>query len=270
MDTSEPPDAFAATLESLFAAWETKAAALEQQAGLVLRAAKQLRRVAREGIVAGAPAAQTALRDSAARFSDMVTHDSEMPAIDVAAAFEDGSYLKELSSAASAVNVTLVQRDGRLTAFPEELRLEPRVPAVRIGRNLERGIRPSTIAAKLKAARGRPHRFAARSFLDRLLRGYTVLAPDWRAGEGPLIALSVLHDVLTLLPAAAADYPLGSFQMDLLHLDREPDARSTRNHRFELGGSTGTKGAKRLTVFDEDGAAHHYFAIRFATVDDNA
>jgi hypothetical protein len=58
--------------------------------------------------------------------------------------------------------------------------------------------------------------------------------------------------------------------MDLLHLDREPDARSSRNHRFELGGSTGTKGAKRLTVFDEDGAAHHYFAIRFATVDEDA
>jgi hypothetical protein len=48
-----------------------------------------------------------------------------------------------------------------------------------------------------------------------------------------------------------------------LGLDRAPDARSGRGHRFELGGSTGTKGAKRLTVFDEAGAQHDYFAIRF-------
>ena len=29
-----------------------------------------------------------------------------------------------------------------------------------------------------------------RQFLDRLLRAYTVLAPDWRTGEGPLVALA--------------------------------------------------------------------------------
>ena len=90
-----------------------------------------------------------------------------------------------------------------------------------------------------------------------------MLAPDWRSGEGPLVALAALHDVLTLLPAAAADYPMEEFLVDLLRLDREPDARSGRGHRFELGGSTGTKGAKRLTVFDETGAQHDYYAVRF-------
>ncbi len=60
------------------------------------------------------------------------------------------------------------------------------------------------------------------------------------------------------------------FLVDLLRLDREPDARSSRGQRFQLGGSTGTKGAKRLTVFDETGAQHDYFAVRFATDPPNA
>jgi len=119
------------------------------------------------------------------------------------------------------------------------------------------------LARQLKAIQQRPGRFNARSFLDRLLRAYAVVAPDWRSGEGPLIALASLHDVLTLLPAAAAEYPMEEFLVDLLRLDREPDARSGRGHRFELGGSTGTKGAKRLTVFDETGVQHDYYAVRF-------
>jgi hypothetical protein len=93
-------------------------------------------------------------------------------------------------------------------------------------------------------------------------------APDWqpnRSGDGPLVPLADLHDLLTLLPAAAADYPLEEFLLDLLRLDRQPDARTGRGHRFELGGSTGTKGAKRLSAFDETGAQHDYYAIRFGS-----
>ena len=51
--------------------------------------------------------------------------------------------------------------------------------------------------------------------------------------------------------------------LDLLRLDRQPDARTGRGQRFELGGSTGTKGAKRLSAYDETGAQHDYYAIRF-------
>lgn len=252
-----------ASLESTLDAWETRLARLEQQAALVSRAAKTLRKAAREGMLAGAPATLAALREAAAKLADMTGADAGLPPIDIAAAFEDGSFLEELSQAAAAASVTLVRRDGRVTAYPVILRLEGRNQGIRIGRQLERRLRPSVIARQLKAIQQRPNRFVARVFLDRLLRAYTVLAPDWRTGEGPSVALIVLHEVLTLLPAAAADYPLDEFLVDLLRLDREPDARTGKGHRFELGGSTGTKGAKRLTVYDETGAQHDYFAIRF-------
>jgi hypothetical protein len=263
MDTSDAGSETAKSLEVTFETWEASLARLEQQAAHVLRAAKQLRHAARDGALATAGAARTALRDSAAKLTETIARDAEGPAIDIPAVFENGSFLTELSAAASAAGVTLVQRDGRLTAFPVVLRLEPRSSGIRIGRKLERRLRPSVLAGQLKALRERAGRFNARSFLDRLLRGYAILAPGWRSGEGPLIPLASLYDVLTLLPAAAADYPTEEFLVDLLRLDREPDARSGRGHRFELGGSTGTKGAKRLTVYDEAGAQHDYFAVRF-------
>jgi len=270
MDTPDTGTDTAVSFEATLDRWESNLARVEQQAAQVLRAAKQLRKAAQDGALAGAGAAQATLKDSAARLIETIERETELPELDVAAAFEDGSFLAELAVAAAAANVTLVQRDGRVTAYPVVLRLEPRHLGIRIGRKLERRLRPTVLARQLKAIQQQSGRFNARSFLDRLLRAYVVLAPDWRTGEGPLVSLAALHDVLTLLPAAAADYPMEEFLVDLLRLDREPDARSSRAHRFELGGSTGTKGAKRLTVFDESGAQHDSYAVRFITAAPNA
>jgi hypothetical protein len=253
------------TIETALAAWDDRLAALERQASSLLRATRRLRKAAQEGAVAGFAAGVTAVQQDAAKLQEALEQTTEAPAIDVAAAFANGGFLRELTDAAAASNVTVVQRDGRITAYPVVLHLEARSQAVRIGRKLERRIRPSFLARELKALQQRPNRFNARALLDRLARAYAILAPDWRTGEGPLVALADLHDLLTLLPAAAADYPLEEFLCDLLRLDREPDARSSRGFRFELGGSTGTKGAKRLSAFDESGAQHDYFAIRFMT-----
>ncbi len=270
MDMSESQPDTAITLEATLDVWEAGLARLEQQAAQVLHAVKQLRKAAQDGALAGAGAAQAVLKESAAKLADTIARDAILPAIDVPAAFEDGSYLAELAQAAAAAGVALVRRDGRVTAYPVVLRLEPRNLGIRVGRKLERRLRPSVLARHLKALQQRSGRFNARSFLDRLQRAYAVLAPGWRQGEGPLVALAALHEVLTLLPAAAADYPMEEFLIDLLRLDREPDARSGRGNRFELGGSTGTKGARRLTVFDETGAQHDYYAVRFIADPSNA
>ena len=189
---------------------------------------------------------------------------------DVATAFASGSWLDELSAAAKQAGVVLIQRDGRVTAYPVALRLDGRAGGLRIGRKLERRIRPSFVAAQLKALQQRPERFNARQFLDRLFVLYAGRAraedPAWRPnrpGPGPLVALAELHDQLTLLPVAAADYPQEEFVADLLRLDRQPDATTSSGHRFELGGSTGRKGGKRLALFDETGEQHDFYAIRF-------
>ena len=133
------------TLEALLVAWEGRVVRLEQQVALVSRAAKQLRAAARDGHVAAAAQAGTALRDSTAQLSDMVKDAAEAPEVDIPAAFANGTYLAELSEAAAKAGVTLIQRDGRITMFPVSLSLDARNLGVKVGRRLERrrALRPS-------------------------------------------------------------------------------------------------------------------------------
>jgi len=131
-------------------------------------------------------------------------------------------------------------------------------------------VRPAFLAANLRRLQQQPNRFNARAFLDRVFKAYALLAraadARWKPTApvaGPAVTLTEIYEALTLLPAAAADYRLEEFSADLLRLDRQPDTRTHAGHRFEFAGSTGLKGGKRLTVFDERGASHDYFAIRF-------
>jgi hypothetical protein len=242
----------------------------EKQAATLLRAVRRLRRAAREGAIASLPAAIVAARADADRNGEPLATAAAALDYDIADAFGSGAWLDELAAAARDAGVVLVRRDGRVTAYPVALRLDARAQGVRIGRKLERRIRPSFVAAQLKALQQRPERFNARQFLDRLFALYESKAraedPAWRPGQpgqGPLVSLADLHDLLTLLPVAGADYPQEEFVADLLRLDRQPDATDSRGRRFELGGSTGRKGGKRLTLFDETGEQHDYYAIRF-------
>ncbi len=257
-------------LEDTLAVLDAHLSDAEKQAAALLKAARRLRRAAREGNVASLPSAIAAAQGDAARAGEPFANAAAALGYDVAEAFASGAWLDELAIAAKAAGVVLVRRDGRVTAYPVALRLDGRAQGVRVGRKLERRIRPSFLAAQLKALQQRPERFNARQFLDRLFLLYNSKAraedPAWRPtrpGQGPLVALAELHDQLTVLPAAAADYPQEEFVTDLLRLDRQPDATGSHGHRFELGGSTGRKGGKRLTLFDETGEQHDYYAIRF-------
>jgi hypothetical protein len=268
---AEPPDSLTQPpLEDVLRTADTQLAEAERQATAVLRAVRRLRRGTQEGALAGLAVAVEAAARAAGQTAEPLQRAAAALGYDAAAAFGDGAFLAELAAAAKQAGVILVQRDGRVTAFPVALRLDARTPGVRIGRRLERRIRPSFLAGQLRKLQQRPDRFNARAFLDRLLKPYAALAraeeSGWRpqrAGPGPLVALADLHEMLTLMPAAAADYPVEEFVIDLLRLDRQPDARTGQGHRFELGGSTGRKGAKRLTLYDQQGVQHDYYAIRF-------
>ncbi len=270
MDASPPGPSPPSDLETTLAVLDGHLAEVERAASSLLKATRRARRAAQEGAIAALPATLAAARAEVARIAAPLAAAEAAPGYDVAEAFSSGAWLDELAAAARAAGVVLVRRDGRVTAFPVALQLDARAQGVRIGRRLERRLHPRIVAAQLRALQQRPDRFNARQFLDRLFRLYASHAraedPRWRPthpGEGPLVALAELHEQLTVLPAAAADYPSGAFATDLLRLDRQPDATTGQGHRFELGGSTGRKGAKRITLFDEQGEQHDYFAIRF-------
>ena len=269
MGNAESP-AVAPTLEDALRTADAALAEAERQVAGALRSLRKLRRAAQDGAVAGLAQAAAATAGTLSQTAEPLGRAAAALDYDLPAAFASGAYLRELTEAARQAGVMLVQREGRITSYPVVLRLDARAPGVRLGRRLEKRIRPTVLATHLKALQTRPDRFNARAFLDRLLKPYALLAraetADWRPGrpgDGPPVPLADLHEMLTLWPAAAADYPVEEFVCDLLRLDRQPDARSAQGHRFELTGSTGKKGAKRLTLFDETGEQHDYFAIRF-------
>ena len=256
-------------LEPLLQRTDAALAAAERQLAATLKILRALRRATAEGMLANLPARIADAAAGLAATAAPLAAAAHGFAYDFAAAVADGSYLGELAAAAEAAGLTLIRRDGRIIAFPVELRLLPRDQAVQVGKARDRRLRPAFLADQLKRLQSRPDRFNARAFLDRLLRPYTLLAraeaPGWRPetpGAGPLVALVDLYEVLTLSPLAAADYPREEFAADLLRLDRTPAARSGRGHRFEFAGSTGKKGGKRLTMYDEQGGQHDYFALR--------
>jgi hypothetical protein len=188
---------------------------------------------------------------------------------DTEAEFASGAYLAELQAAAEAAGLKLVARDELLTVFPLLLKLEPKTPAVRVGRKSERRIRPSVLVGLLKKAQAAQGVRPA-AILNRIFRGYALVAPalqpGWRANQsepGPVVPLLDIHDALTMLPVAGADYPREAFACDLLRLNRAPDTRTRDGRGFALPASTATKGRNVLRVYDENGNEHVYAGIRF-------
>ncbi|OJY64949.1 MAG: hypothetical protein BGP12_04260 [Rhodospirillales bacterium 70-18] len=256
-------------IESALAALDGALDAGERQAGAALGQVRRLRRLCKAGDLAGLASQLAQAPGLAERLADTLRTASAGPAYAAETAFADGSYLAELRAEAARQGVVLSERDGRVTAFPFLLKLDGRVPGVKIGRKLHRGIRPSALVKVLAAAQAAA-KFNARAFLEQVWKAYAVLAPGvqpgWTAnsaGEGPVVGVLGIHEVLTLLPAAASEYPRDAFACDLLRLNRAPDTTTGRGLGFTLPASTGSKGRERLTAYDEAGEEHVFVGIRF-------
>jgi hypothetical protein len=183
---------------------------------------------------------------------------------DVTAYLANGGFLNELKTAAAENGLSLFESDGRLYCFPLLLRVDAKESAVKIGKILERRIRPTELARLLATAQKRPQRFREEQFLELLYRTWRrLVGADWpETGSGPIVALADIHETLTLLPGS--DYPIEEFARDLLLLDRKPDLRTRGGHRFEFPASTLSKGRmRRVVVYDEQGRERAYIGIRF-------
>jgi hypothetical protein len=194
--------------------------------------------------------------------ADAATRDlSDAWGFDAATYMSDGRYLADLQAAAADQDLALFERDGRLYCFPLLLRIDAGQSAVRVGRKIERRIRPSELVRLLTKAQKSPQRFREQAFLELLWRAYRRLVGRDGAEAGRVIALIDIHETLTLLPGS--DYPAAEFARDLLLLDRQPDLTTRSGERFEFPHGTTTKGIKPLIVYDERGAQRTYYGVRF-------
>jgi hypothetical protein len=182
---------------------------------------------------------------------------------DTSAYLADGRFLDDLKAAAAETGLNLFEHDGRIYCFPLLVRVDPKANAVKIGKKIERRIRPSALARLLASEQRRPQRFREPQFLELLYRTWRRLAgADWRdTGVGPAVLLTDVHATLTLLPDA--DYPVEEFARDLLLLDRRPDLRTRDGCRFEFPMGALGRARRGLVVYDERGGEHRYIAVRF-------
>src|SRR5271169_6148477 len=88
----------------------------------------------------------------------------------------DGRFVADLKEAAAEKRLMLFESDGRIYCFPLLLRVDPKEIGVRIGRTLERRIRPSELTELLARAQRRPQRFREIQFLELLYRAWRRLA----------------------------------------------------------------------------------------------
>jgi hypothetical protein len=236
--------------------------ALKAAAGLV-NGLKRVRRAARAGqvseIVKGLDGLDARISDAQIAGRDLAGAWS----FDTSSYMADGRFLADLEAAAAEQNLAMFERDGRIYCFPLILRIDANQSAVRVGRKIERRIRPTELVRLLARAQKRPQRFREEAFLDLIWRTYRrLVGRDWNGTDaGRVVPLIDIHDTLTLLPGA--DYPREEFARDLLLMDRRPDLRTRGGDRFEFPRGTTTKGVKPLIVYDEQGTERTYYGIRF-------
>ena len=187
---------------------------------------------------------------------------------DTSAYLADGRFTADLKQAAAEKGLSLFESDGRIYCFPLLLRVDSGELAVKIGRRLERRIRPTELAGLLARAQKRPQRFREAQFLEMLYRAWRrLVGAAWHGtGSGPVAGLADIHEILTLLPGS--DYPIEEFARDLLLIDRKPDLRTRDGCRFEFPASTLSRGRmRRVVAYDEQGQERTYLGIRFVKED---
>jgi hypothetical protein len=251
-------------LEAALVELEERIGAAQRSAEALSRQLKRLKKAAQTGEVSEIERTLLTLAERAEQAAETATALSRAWRFDARSYLDDG-YRDELRSAAATAEIELLEKDGRLYAFPLLLRPEPRELAVRVGKKLERRLRPSWLAGELADLRRRPQRFREQQFLDLLYRLYRrVTGTGSRRGEmGPIMRLSDIHGILTLLPNS--DYSIEEFGRDLLLLDRKPDLRTRDGCRvsFPRSAIARERGIRPVKVYDEGGREHTYLGLSF-------
>lgn len=237
---------------------------LQKTGKALVSASGQTRAAVKVGRVADIARGLKAISQRASDISGAADDLANSPNFDAAEYLGNGRFTGDLQAAAREKGVVLFENDGRIYCFPLLLRVDPKELGVKIGKTLERRIRPSELVRLLLAEQKRPQRFREEQFLEVLYRAWRRLAgaEGKPGGIGQVVSLAEIHDTLTLLPGT--DYPAEEFARDLLLLDRKPELRTRDGSRFEFAASSVSKGKmKRLVVYDEQGGERAYFGIRF-------
>ena len=179
----------------------------------------------------------------------------------------DGEFISELKDSAESSGVKMYDRDGIIFCYPVLIYREPDIPAVRIDKRLDYGIRPEVLVAQLKKLQSREPQTNPARFIETLLDAYELLRskPGKARDEFIDLPLTKIYEILTLLPGANKDYSLLDFTRDIYFLELSGLTETKSGYRMSLPASTVSRerNAKILRFVTRDGLEKEYAAIRF-------
>ena len=259
------------SLEQELGVLESQLAAASKAATSALAELKKAQSSAKVGQLRDLSKSLAEGRNAAKRFAEEMASADSSWKFEVEPYFAEGGYLKELLEEAERAGLRLFERDGRLYCFPMLLTLSGKDLAVMVDRKPERRLRPRELVRVLLARQKRPQRFNEQKLLETLFEAYCRLdrrmLRDWTPevrGNGPVVPLIQIYELLTLLPGSEREYPKEEFARDIHLLDRQPDLRTKDGRRFALPAATGTRvTGQRLSVVDQQGVEKIYVGIRF-------
>lgn len=136
-----------------------------------------------------------------------------------------------------------------------------------IDKTRDKHLRPTVLVEHLQRLQAQPVRFRSDAFLESLSQAYAVAGRDRTRkgrGEGSVISLAEIYELLTLLPGQSREYSRHEFARDLYLLD-ESGVRATRSGRaVHLHPARGTEPERRVfATVAQDGRLLRYFGLSF-------
>ena len=167
------------------------------------------------------------------------------------------SFLQEIVDAAIAIGYQDARLSGlSILAFPNRLTVDEK--GVKIGRRAVTSLRPTALAALLKAD-AEQARKAPPGLIDALRDAYLQKCPD---GALP-VPLSEIYEMLTLLPEVRKSYPEDTFVRDISVIDAYGPVMSKDGKRIAFVAATATRMGKGYRAVSPTGDELTYGSIRF-------
>ncbi len=252
-----------ALLEDALARVEAAAESAERAGAAALREIKRARAAAKTGVLRDLDRALGLAEGLSDALADAARTLRRSWSFDDRSYLESGGFAREVTAAAAAEGIPLVERDGTMLTFPSVIRPLPADAAIEIDNKREKRIRPSVVVARMRALRERPPRFRPQPFLEALYSGYRLLLRHRNQSEGASVQLVRLYELMTLLPGRARDYSEPEFVRDIYLLESSGVTQTKDGRNVTFPAATGTKTKSKLVTVTREGDQRIYYAIAF-------
>ncbi len=258
------------TFEEGFAAVEAAAEEAEAAVRILAATARRLKRAAQEGAVAKLQKEAHHLTNALSTTDESVARAAAAWPFDdcAATAYMGEGYAGELSSAAASIGLNVSARDEALVCSPSILRILPAEAALKIDGKKRTAIRPSKLAADLRAIqdRMRPKSDTQQQrFLEALYKAFRIIrgkTSDPLFDATRVVPLSEVYAVFTSLPGVSTQYTKTDFARDVYLLDSSSVAVTKSGARVSFTSSV-RRSSGILSFVDRNGNVIRYFGIQF-------